>query len=154
MKCLSCGCVESRVLETRANDDDLSIRRRRECAKCGKRFTTHETIEFAPVLVVKNDGNRQTFDEQKIRMGIIRACEKRPVPAAKIDALVADVAKQIAASMLPEIPTKQIGEMVMKGLKEIDEVAYIRFASVYRQFKDMTTFKREIEKLLDEGSGK
>ena len=150
MKCPNCNNIDSKVLETRANDDDFSIRRRRECTACGRRFTTHETIEIAPVLVVKSNGNRVAFDEQKIWLGIIKACDKRSVSAAQIEALVSEISKQIAGTMQSEISTKQIGEMVMKGLKDIDEVAYIRFASVYRQFKDMTTFKQEIEKLLNE----
>lgn len=123
------------------------IRRRRECTGCGRRFTTYETIETTPVLVIKNGGNREAFDPSKIKNGIIKACEKRPVPMYKIDKLVEDVQKQVYNSLDQEVTSKEIGEMVMAGLKEIDEVAYVRFASVYRSFKDISTFMRELEKL-------
>lgn len=151
MKCMNCGCLESKVIDSRASEDGTSIRRRRECVNCGRRFTTYETIETTPILVVKNGGNRQTFDEAKLKNGIIRACEKRPVPIYKIDKLVEDIKKQIYNSLVQEISSKDLGEMVMTGLKEIDEVAYIRFASVYRQFKDTSTFLKEIEKMISEG---
>lgn len=140
MKCLVCGCTESKVIDSRASADGTSIRRRRECLKCGRRFTTYEAIEHAPVLVVKNDGTREAFDPAKIKSGIIKACEKRPVAIDAIDRLVGDVEKQIYNSLEPEVPSKKIGELVMAGLKELDQVAYIRFASVYRQFRDVTTF--------------
>lgn len=140
MKCLVCGCTESKVIDSRASADGTSIRRRRECLKCGRRFTTYEAIEHAPVLVVKNDGTREVFDPAKIKGGIIKACEKRPVAIDAIDRLVGDVEKQIYNSLEPEVPSKKIGELVMAGLKELDQVAYIRFASVYRQFRDVTTF--------------
>jgi transcriptional repressor NrdR len=126
------------------------IRRRRECIKCGKRFTTYETIETTPVLVIKSGGNRQAFDENKIKSGIIKACEKRPVPMFKIDKLIEDIKKQVYNSLEQEITSKQIGELVMNGLKEIDEVAYVRFASVYRQFKDISSFMKELERMLKE----
>lgn len=150
MKCVFCGALDSKVLDSRTADDFLSIRRRRECIACGKRFTTYETIEITPVLVIKNSGNRQAFDENKIKNGIIRSCEKRPVPMEKIDKLVEDIKKKIFNSLEKEIPSSKIGEMVMDGLKEIDEVAYIRFASVYRQFKDTETFLKELEKMIND----
>ena len=135
-----CGCADSRVIDSRATDEGNSIRRRRECLHCFKRFTTYEIVENTPILVVKADGTRQPFDASKIKHGILRACEKRPVPVAKIEALVTDIEKQIYNSLEQEIPTARIGEMVMRGLKDLDEVAYIRFASVYRKFKDVSTF--------------
>ena len=148
MKCMYCGCTDSKVIDSRSTDENSSIRRRRECTNCGRRFTTYETIETTQVLVVKNGGNRQAFNPSKIKNGIIRACEKRPVPMVKIDAIVEDIQKQIYNSLEQEITSKQIGEMVMERLKDVDEVAYIRFASVYRQFKDISTFMKEIETLL------
>lgn len=141
MKCMYCGYTESKVVDSRSADDGKSIRRRRECLNCGKRFTTYETIETTPVLVVKNDGTRQPFDATKIRNGIVKSCEKRPVAIHDIDALVADIEKKVYNSLEQEIPSARIGEYVMEGLKELDQVAYIRFASVYRQFRDVTTFK-------------
>lgn len=149
MKCLYCGCIESKVIDSRSTDENTMIRRRRECIKCGRRFTTYETIETTPVLVVKSSGNRESFDANKIKSGIIKACEKRPVPMYKIDMLVQDVQKQVYNTLDQEVTSKEIGEMVMNGLKEIDEVAYVRFASVYRSFKDVSTFMRELEKLVN-----
>jgi transcriptional repressor NrdR len=145
MKCPFCGYTESKVVDSRATDDNNSIRRRRECLECKKRFTTYENIETTPILVIKNGGNRQPFNPEKIKLGIIKACEKRPVPRQKIDELVEGIVKKINNSMLKEIPSSQIGEMVMQELKEIDEVAYVRFASVYRKFKDINTFMDFIE---------
>lgn len=150
MKCIYCGCLDSKVIDSRSTDDGASIRRRRECISCGKRFTTYEFVETTPVLVIKNSGNRQAFDASKIKNGIIKACEKRPVPMYKIDKLVEDIKKQVYNSLEQEITSKKIGELVMSGLKEIDEVAYIRFASVYRQFKDTTSFLKELEKIINE----
>ena len=150
MKCLVCGCTESKVIDSRASADGTSIRRRRECLKCGRRFTTYEAIEHAPVLVVKNDGTREAFDPAKIKGGIIKACEKRPVAIDAIDRLVGDVEKQIYNSLEPEVPSKKIGELVMEHLRDVDEVSYVRFASVYRQFKDIDTFMAELNKLLAE----
>ncbi len=147
MKCMYCGNVESKVVDSRQSDDGTAIRRRRECTKCGRRYTTYETIETTPVLVIKNSGVRQAFDPNKLKNGIVKSCEKRPVPMWKIDALVEDIQKKIYNSLVQEISSKEIGEMVMNGLKEIDEVAYVRFASVYRQFKDISTFMKELEKL-------
>ena len=140
MKCIYCGFADSKVIDSRSTDDDNSIRRRRECLNCGKRFTTYEVIESTPVLVVKTDGTRQPFDISKVKSGIIKACEKRPVPMAEIDKLVNDISKKVYNRLDQEIKSKEIGEMVMEGLKNLDEVAYIRFASVYRQFRDITTF--------------
>lgn len=148
MKCLFCGCTESKVIDSRSTEEGTSIRRRRECVQCGRRFTTYETVETTPVLVVKTGGNRQAFDVNKIKNGIIKACEKRPVPMYKIDKLVEDIRKTVYNSLEQEISSKTIGEMVMNGLKDIDEVAYVRFASVYRQFKDISTFMKELEALV------
>lgn len=144
MKCIFCGYTESKVIDSRATDDFTKIRRRRECLSCGKRFTTYEVIEMTPVLVIKNDGTRQPFDRAKIEAGVIKACEKRPVSASEIEALVSSVEKQVVNLMEQEIPSSKIGEMVMAELKELDDVAYIRFASVYRQFRDLTTFMQFI----------
>ncbi len=145
MKCMYCGFLESKVIDSRLSSDGNSIRRRRECLKCGKRFTTYEVVEHTPVLVIKNDGTREPFDVNKIKNGIIRSCEKRPVAMRDIDALVAEIEKKAYNSLDQEIPTSEIGEMVMEGLKNLDQVAYIRFASVYRQFRDVTTFMKFIE---------
>lgn len=153
MKCMYCGYTESKVVDSRSADDGNSIRRRRECLKCGKRFTTYETIENTPVLVIKNDGTRQPFDTAKIRNGIIKSCEKRPVAMHDIDKLVADIEKKVYNTLEQEVPSSRIGEYVMDGLKELDQVAYIRFASVYRQFRDVTTFIEfiaEFEKRIKE----
>jgi transcriptional repressor NrdR len=140
-----CGCADSKVIDSRATDDNNSIRRRRECLNCGKRFTTYETIEITPVMVVKNDGTREPFDAAKVKRGIVKSCEKRPVSMAQIDAIVADIEKQVANSLDQEISSIGIGEMVMRQLKDLDEVSYVRFASVYKQFKDMSTFMEFIE---------
>ena len=148
MKCMYCGCIESKVIDSRSTDENTMIRRRRECIRCGRRFTTYETVETTPVLVVKAGGNREVFDANKVKNGIIKACEKRPVPMFKIDKLVEDVQKQVYNSLDQEVSSKEIGEMVMNALKDIDEVAYVRFASVYRSFKDISTFMRELEKLV------
>ena len=153
MKCIYCGCMDSKVIDSRMSEDGTSIRRRRECLGCGRRFTTYEVIERTPVLVIKSNGTRQPFDADKIRRGVIKACEKRPVTAEKINALVADVERMVYNTLLQEISSKQIGEFVMKGLKDLDEVAYIRFASVYRDFRDVTTFVEfisDLERLIKE----
>ncbi len=147
MKCPFCGSPESKVVDSRLSDDGASIRRRRECMSCAKRYTTYEKIESTPILVIKNNGTRQIFDIGKIKNGIIKACEKRPVSMAKIDKMVSDIEKQVNNSLAQEISSKKIGEMVMEGLKELDEVAYVRFASVHRQFKDINTLMEEIMKL-------
>ena len=153
MKCMFCGCLESKVIDSRSTDEGRTIRRRRECMECGRRFTTYETIETTPVLVVKNSGNRQAFDPNKVKNGIIKSCEKRPVAIHDIDKLVADIEKKVYNTLEQEIPSSKIGEYVMDGLKELDQVAYIRFASVYRQFRDVTTFIEfisEFEKRIKE----
>ena len=149
MKCIYCGNEESKVIDSRSNDETNSIRRRRECLNCGKRYTTYETVEILPILVVKNDGSRQSFDASKIKQGIIKACEKRPVTLNQIETIVANIEKQLQNSLDQEIPSNQIGEMVMIALKELDEIAYIRFASVYRKFKDVTTFMQFISEFED-----
>ena len=148
MKCLYCGCLESKVVDSRSAEDGTIIRRRRECLNCGKRFTTYETVETTPVLVVKANGTRQAFDINKIKNGIIKACEKRPVPASKIEKLTDDIQKKVYNSMAQEVSSKDLVEMVMEGLKEIDEVAYIRFASVYRSFTDISSFMKEVENIV------
>ena len=149
MRCLYCNCTESKVIDSRSADDERTIRRRRECMGCGRRFTTYETIEVAPILVVKSDGTRQAFDLGKIKRGVIKACEKRPVPIEKIDALAEDIAKRVYNSMEQEVSSKQIGEMVMEGLQKLDEVAYVRYASVYRSFKDISSFMAELQKMME-----
>lgn len=143
-----CGHLESKVVDSRSAEDGTIIRRRRECLNCGKRFTTYETVENTPILVIKSSGARQAFDPNKLKLGIIKACEKRPVPLGKIDKLVEDIQKRIYNSLAQEISSKEIGEMVMAGLKEIDEVAYVRFASVYRSFTDISSFLSELEKMV------
>ncbi len=148
MKCMFCGCEDSKVIDSRSADEGRTIRRRRECVNCGKRFTTYETIEDTPVLVIKSSGNRQTFDPQKIKSGIIKSCEKRPVSMEKIDKLVDEITKRVYNSMEQEISSKQIGEMVMDGLKNLDEVAYVRYASVYRSFTDIDSFMAELQKMM------
>ncbi len=153
MKCIYCGYEESKVVDSRSTDEGTRIRRRRECLGCGRRFTTYEIIETTPVLVIKNDGTRQVFDAEKIKNGIIKACEKRPVSMKDIEKLVSDIEKSISNSLESEVPSSMIGELVMKGLKELDEVAYIRFASVYRKFRDVGTFLdflNEFEKKIKE----
>ncbi len=149
MRCMYCNCTESKVIDSRSADDDKTIRRRRECMSCGRRFTTYETIEVSPILVVKADGNRQAFDIGKIKRGIIKACEKRPVPIEKIDEVVNEISKQVYNSMEQEVSSKAIGEMVMEGLKGLDEVAYVRYASVYRSFKDISSFMSELQKMME-----
>ena len=149
MKCMFCGSSESKVIDSRPVEEANAIRRRRECT-CGKRFTTYETIETTPLLVIKSNGTRQAFDVNKVRGGILRACEKRPVAMQDIDRLVGDIERKLYNSLEREVPSQKIGELVMTGLKGIDDVAYIRFASVYRQFKDSSTFLEELTKLLNE----
>ena len=148
MKCPYCCCVESRVVDSRQSEDGSSIRRRRECENCKRRFTTYERVDMVPLIVVKKDQTRETFDVGKLRSGIVKACEKRPVPLVKIDALVGEIERALTASPDAEVTSQKIGEMVMDGLKQLDEVAYVRFASVYRQFRDIQTFRDELNKLL------
>lgn len=144
MKCPFCGFIESKVIDSRPTDEGNSIRRRRECLSCQKRFTTYESIESMPLFVIKKDGSRQVFDKQKLINGMIRACAKRPVPLSRIEE-VADYVEQILQNSLEkEVSTQVIGEMITKKLKEIDEVAYIRFASVYRSFEDIDSFLSEL----------
>ena len=152
MKCMYCGCEDSKVIDSRSTDDGKSIRRRRECIACGKRFTTFETIETVSFLVVKRDGTRQSYDRAKLKNGILRACEKRPISMAQIDAVVATIEKSLYNSLDEEITSQKIGDLVMEQLKELDEVAYIRFAAVYRQFKDSATFFEEMSKIFNTGS--
>lgn len=150
MKCPFCGYSESKVIDSRPADEGSSIRRRRECLSCGKRFTTYETVESLP-MVVKKDGSRQSFDRRKVLGGMIRACEKRPVPLAELEKIAAEIEQDLQNSMEREISTEAIGEKVMERLKSVDQVAYVRFASVYRQFKDIDTFMAELNKLLADG---
>ena len=150
MKCVYCGCLESKVVDSRPTDEGSSIRRRRECLSCKKRFTTYEKIDSLPLLVVKKDGERVPFDSDKVKIGIIKACEKRPVPMHDIEALVTNIEKNIFNSLRQEITSKDLGELVMKGLKDLDDVAYVRFASVYKEFKDVDTFMLELQRLLEE----
>ena len=147
MKCIYCGCEESKVLDSRSTDDANAIRRRRECLGCGRRFTTYETVEMTPILVVKNDGSRQAFDINKIKNGMIKACEKRPVSISQIEEVALDIEKTLQNNFSQEVPSSTIGQMVMEALKKLDEVAYVRFASVYRQFKDIDSFKKLLEEL-------
>ncbi len=136
------------MVDSRSSDEDNAIRRRRECTGCGRRFTTYETIEVTPVLVVKNNGTRESFNTEKIRNGIIKSCEKRPVSMTDIDAAVADISKEVYNRMEGEITSKEIGEMVMDRLKKLDEVAYVRYASVYRSFKDLSSFMAELKQMM------
>ena len=148
MKCPYCGYNESKVIDSRPADEGASIRRRRECLSCGKRFTTYETVESLPMVVVKKDGSRQSFDRSKVLGGMIRACEKRPVPLAELEKIAEEIEQDLQNSMEREISTEAIGEKVMDRLRTVDQVAYVRFASVYRQFKDIDTFMAELNKLL------
>ena len=150
MKCPYCSYLESKVVDSRPADEGASIRRRRECLACHKRFTTYETMETLPLMVVKKDGSRQSFDRNKVLGGLIRACEKRPVPYHALEELVGEIEQVPQNQMEREIPSAQIGELVMERLKKLDEVAYVRFASVYRQFKDINTFMHELNKLLED----
>ena len=150
MRCPFCGYEESKVIGSRPTDEGERIRRRRECISCGNRFTTYEIIEKVPLVVVKKDKSRQVFDREKIFNGMIRACEKRPVPIEVIDKAIDEIELELQNSLDREVTSVRIGELVMEKLKNIDEVAYVRFASVYRQFKDINTFMSELEKLLRE----
>ena len=150
MKCPYCGFVESKVIDSRPTDENERIRRRRECIQCGKRFTTYEAIEDVPIIVVKKDCSREAFDRGKLTRGLLRACEKRPVSAEQIDQIVDRIEAQLQNSLEREIPSATIGELAMNELRKVDEVAYVRFASVYRQFCDINTFMDELTKLLDD----
>ncbi len=148
MRCMYCNHDESKVVDSRPTEDGWAIRRRRECINCGKRFTTYEKIENPMILVVKKDGERQPFDTAKIKSGLIKACEKRPVSAQEIDDIVSNVEKMVYNSLDQEITSHDIGEKIMEELKNLDQVAYVRFASVYRHFKDINSFKNELNELL------
>ena len=150
MKCPYCGHPESKVIDSRPADENASIRRRRECLSCAKRFTTYETVESLPMVVIKKDGSRQSFDRQKVLRGMIRACEKRPVSLAELERIADEIEQELQNSMEREIRTADIGEKVMERLRSVDQVAYVRFASVYRQFKDLNTFMHELNKLLED----
>lgn len=152
MKCPYCDYFESKVVDSRPTDEGQAIRRRRECIKCGKRFTTYEKIEEIPIIVVKKDGNRQAFDRNKLLNGIIKSCEKRPVSINEIEKIVDDIEKTLSNSLEKEVTSVEIGELVMNELKDVDEVSYVRFASVYRQFKDVNSFMEELKKILAEES--
>ena len=148
MKCIYCGCLDDKVIDSRVSDDGTSIRRRRECLGCGKRYTTYETVETTPIMVVKKSGCRQQFTTAKVKQGIVKACEKRPVSMSDIDKLVNDIEMKIHNNFDGEVTTSQIGEYVMEGLKELDDVAYVRFAAIYRQFKDINSWLSEIQEVL------
>ncbi|EGG92742.1 transcriptional repressor NrdR [Lachnospiraceae oral taxon 107 str. F0167] len=148
MKCPFCQAQETKVIDSRPAEDNSSIRRRRQCEKCNKRFTTYEKLETIPLMVIKKDDTRENFDRSKIEAGIIQSCHKRPVSTVMIRKTVDDIENQIYSMEVGEIPTRKIGELVMEKLKDLDEVAYVRFASVYREFKDVNTFVDEIAKLL------
>lgn len=150
MKCPFCSHIESKVMDSRPTDEGSTIRRRRECISCAKRFTTYEKVENLPIFVIKKDGRRESFNGSKIMTGLLKACEKRPVAIMDLDALIEDIEKNIYNSLEQEVTSEQIGQMVMERLKNLDEVAYVRFASVYRQFKDVNTFIDELEKLINE----
>lgn len=154
MKCPYCGKDNTRVIDSRPADDGDSIRRRRECDECHKRFTTYEKVETIPMIVIKKDNNRETYDRAKVEGGVFRACHKRPVSATQIEAMIDDVESSIFSKEEREISSRQIGEMVMEKLKDLDSVAYVRFASVYREFKDVNTFMNELSKLLSANSDK
>lgn len=148
MKCPFCCFEESKVIDSRPTDEGQRIRRRRECLGCGKRFTTYEIIESLPVIVIKKDGSREAFDRNKLMNGLLRACEKRPVSIDTLDKMIDEIEATLQNSLEREVSSEEIGRLVMEKLKRIDEVAYVRFASVYRQFKDINTFMRELNKLL------
>ena len=150
MKCPYCSYLESKVIDSRPAEEGTSIRRRRECLSCQKRFTTYEIVERVPLIVVKRDGSRQAFDKSKLINGMVRACEKRPVTMAQIEHIADEIEQELQGSLEREIATQEIGEMVMIRLKDVDEVAYVRFASVYRSFKDINTFMEELSKILSE----
>lgn len=149
MKCPFCGMENTKVIDSRPSDDNSSIRRRRQCDSCDKRFTTYEKVETVPLMVVKKDNNRETYDRAKMEAGIVRSCHKRPVSIGQINRIIDEVETELFALDEREVSTSQIGELVMKKLKETDAVAYVRFASVYREFKDVNTFMDELKKILE-----
>lgn len=150
MKCPYCSCQEDKVIDSRPTDEGATIRRRRECLNCHKRYTTYEKVESLPIMVVKKDGTRQPYEREKIRKGILRACEKRSVSVDQIEKVLDSIEYHICNSLEREVTSEFIGELVMEKIRELDEVAYVRFASVYRQFKDINTFMTELNKLLNE----
>ena len=154
MKCPYCSSNETKVVDKRDTEDGKSIRRRRECLSCGKRFTTYERVDMVNLIVVKKDGRREQFDRDKLKLGIIRACEKRPVSADKIESVVSEIESKLRNEESIEISSERIGELVMSRLKRIDKVAYIRFASVYREFADLEEFEKELAKLVRKGRRK
>lgn len=153
MKCPFCNFADTKVIDSRAQDDNSVIRRRRVCEKCGKRFTTYERVDMIPITVIKRDGTREIFDKAKLQNGIMKSCNKRPVTAQQIQKLVDDIENTLAGSGEREVESKHLGNMVIERLKDLDEVAYVRFASVYRQFKDINSFIDELEKMLHEKNG-
>jgi len=148
MKCPFCGFLDSKVIDSRPANEGMTIRRRRECLECQRRFTTYEIIERTPLVIIKRDGSRQSFDKMKIINGLVRACEKRPISMAQLETVADDIEQDLRGALESEISSDKIGEMIMSRLKELDEVAYVRFASVYRSFKDINTFMDELTKLL------
>ncbi|WP_050698500.1 transcriptional regulator NrdR [Anaeromassilibacillus senegalensis] len=148
MKCPYCGYEESKVIDSRPTDEGERIRRRRECLKCAKRFTTYEVIETVPLIVIKKDKSRESFDRNKLMNGLLRACEKRPVSVAMLERVVDEIEGSMQNSLDREVPSHEIGRLAMEKLKELDEVAYVRFASVYREFKDIATFKEELDRIM------
>lgn len=153
MRCPKCGHPESKVLDSRPTEEGTVVRRRRECLGCAERFTTYEKVEAAPLMVIKKDGRREQFSGQKVLHGLLTACEKRPVPLARLEQVVAEIEGELRSRLEKEVATSDIGELVMDRLREIDDVAYVRFASVYRQFRDLETFHREVEHLLSGKAG-
>lgn len=147
MRCFYCGHLESKVVDSRAAEDGTAIRRRRECLQCGKRFTTYEKIESVPIIVIKKDGSRQSYDREKLQRGILSSCANRPVPIEVIDGILDGIESEIHNSLAREVSSVQIGQMVMDRLRKIDEVAYVRFASVYKQFKDIESFQEELKRM-------
>jgi len=154
MKCPFCGYADSKVIDSRPADDGTTIRRRRECLECQKRFTTYEIVERMPLVVIKRNGSRESFDKIKIINGVVRACEKRPVTLGQIEAIADDIEQELRGRLESEVKSERVGEMVMARLKDLDEVAYVRFASVYRSFKDINTFMEELTKLLGDKAEK
>jgi len=150
MKCPYCGFAESKVIDSRPAEEGTTIRRRRECLSCQKRFTTYEIMERLPLVVVKKNGSRQTFDRVKLLNGMIKACEKRPVPVSELEKIANEIEQELQNSLKREVSSREIGELVMQRLKDLDEVAYVRFASVYREFRDINSFLQEIKTLLSD----
>ncbi|HHY33385.1 MAG TPA: transcriptional repressor NrdR [Firmicutes bacterium] len=150
MKCPYCGHPDSRVIDSRATEEGAAIRRRRECMSCGRRFTTYEVVDEVPLMVVKKDGRREPFNRNKILTGLMKACQKRPVPMSVLEEVTSDVERELRGRLEREVSSREIGEMVIRRLRDLDKVAYVRFASVYREFKDIDTFMDELKKLLNE----